>query len=231
MRLIYLRFRFTDFLVYEVNLNGEVIHIRSLGMPSSETKKQVEAIEDSLPHPVSQHIHQGGEASSASEQPVTRPGEENDTKAAIAEEPATESKAECTSTEGSKPEPWPESFDSALAPYLSEPLLAQLKQMYLEGPEPPFVSDGGWAGRQQKAADSGTAEPSPQKVEETIEDDTKASSRNQRGKRGRDRGGRGRGGGGRKGDRAAADTRKVVSNVRLLYTIAFLRLFVTRLSP
>lgn len=100
--------------------------------------------------------------------------------------------------------PWPERFTTTLSAYLSAPSIEQLKQMYLEGPEPPFVSDGGWGAR--KPREEGDAEEAP-------EEPVKESTRGNRG-RGRGRGGRG-GRGGRAGKRP--DTRKVVSEVRHIF--------------
>lgn len=74
--------------------------------------------------------------------------------------------------------------------------------MYLEGPEPPFVSDGGWGAR--KPREEGDMEEPP---EEVVEE----STRGKRG-RGRGRGGKGGRGGGRTGKRV--DMRKVISQVR-----------------
>ncbi|KAL5527594.1 hypothetical protein ACEPAG_6395 [Sanghuangporus baumii] len=205
--------RFTDFLVNEVNLSGEVIHIRSLEMPSSETKKQT-AVDEGSSH---ETIHKdtaplGQPGDEAVEAPMAQAEEKKSSSGASVTEERAKGKVE-PKPEDVKSEPWPESYNSSLSPYLSESLISQLKQMYLEGPEPPLVSDCGWAGRQQKSLESGNDGASNDKEgnEETVEE-VKASSRNQRGKRGRDRGGRGRGGGGRKGDRTVADPRKVISD-------------------
>ena len=113
-------------------------------------------------------------------------------------------------------EPWPDSFDTSLAPFLSESLIAQLKQMYLEGPEPPFVSDSGWAGRKTKISEGDEAGPSNEKVEEGTEVENTSVAKGNRGKRGRGRGRRGRGGEGGRGGPKVEDTRKVVSEVRSL---------------
>ncbi|KAG6378689.1 hypothetical protein JVT61DRAFT_12960 [Boletus reticuloceps] len=40
---------------------------------------------------------------------------------------------------------WDETFESSLSPFLSEASIVELKKMYLEGPEPPRVSDSGWS--------------------------------------------------------------------------------------
>lgn len=133
----------------------------------------------------------------------------------------SEEKAEVSSKPQEDTEQWSEEYTAALTPFLSEPLISQLKQMYLEGSEPPFVSDSGWGSRQPKPLDSGGASLTEEKPEEKAEEKTvptSGSERGKRGKRGRDRGGRGRGGGGRNSDRKAQDPRKVVSDVCLFNT-------------
>jgi len=85
--------------------------------------------------------------------------------------------------------PWPDSFSTHLAPFLSTEKIEEVKQMFLEGPEPPFVSDTGWSGRLvAKANESGAS--GSMDIEENIE--TKGDDEGKKGsnKRGRDRGGR-----------------------------------------
>ncbi|KAI5125015.1 hypothetical protein M0805_007439 [Coniferiporia weirii] len=192
--------RFTDFLVHEVNQDGEVVHVVSLEMPHSEVKKKDEDTAET-------HTPEVTIVPSA---PAASP---------VATDALPDEKVEITDTsQDSGSEQWTESFNTALGQYLSEPLVAQLKQMYLEGPEPPFVSDSGWAGRQTNGPQSTEAGPSQGNVPEgNMEaEPTPPSLKSERGKRGkrggRDRGGRGRGGG-RKGDRDKPDDpRKVISD-------------------
>lgn len=82
---------------------------------------------------------------------------------------------------------WSENFTAALEKFLSLPVLDQLKQMYEEGPEPPFVSDSGWGGRQVKQEESGIIEEAPVKV---APKGSRGRGRGRRGGRGKDRGGR-----------------------------------------
>ncbi|KIM90914.1 hypothetical protein PILCRDRAFT_58687 [Piloderma croceum F 1598] len=112
--------RFTDFLVYEVDLDYNVIHIKSLDMPKKEKTTTVPSIT------------------------VETPREKGKSK---------EKKLE-------PDEPWPDRFTVALAPFLPEDAVAQVKAMFLEGPEPPRVSDSGWGGRPVKPAESDIAEAS-----------------------------------------------------------------------
>ncbi|KDQ29347.1 hypothetical protein PLEOSDRAFT_1064122 [Pleurotus ostreatus PC15] len=108
--------RFTDFLVFEVDQDSKVIHLKSLSMPdsSSKTPKESTAAESSI------------------------------TQVAASDAPTIAEPAE----------PWPESNNTALAPFLSEDAISKLKTMFLEGPTPPKVSDSGWGGRQPKTEDA-----------------------------------------------------------------------------
>lgn len=93
---------------------------------------------------------------------------------------------------------WSGDYTVALEKFLSLSVINKLKQMYEEGPEPPFVSDSGWGSRQAKQEELEIAESAP----------VEATSKR----------GRGRGGGGRSGNRGLRaskreDTRRVVTEV------------------
>lgn len=165
-----------------------------MAMPSSETKKSPEStgepsastVAEAVPNAVSENVGKSSEGENVTE---------NDGK----DVPVT-----------SEDSPWPERFNTTLKALLSEPVIEELKKMYLEGPEPPFVSDSGWTSRPAKDEGSSAAEISNETEAKVDVTDT----RGKRGKRGRDRGrGRGRGRGGGAGKRE--DTRKVLSDVRL----------------
>jgi len=117
-------------------------------------------------------------------------------------------------------ERWPDHFNTVLTPFLSDEAIAQVKKMFLEGPEPPRVSDSGWGSRQPRTSEdvdavegaeaSNVPEPS-QGVPEKEQKGQRGKERGGKGGRG-SRGGRGGGRGGRAGGRE--DSRKVLSNVR-----------------
>jgi len=97
-----------------------------------------------------------------------------------------------------------------LAPFLSKEAVEQLKQLWLEGPEPPRISDNGWAGRATKA----------QTEAEGIED--KVATEEQKTEKSSKSGKAGRGGRGQRGERADGrkgrgggreDNRKVLTEV------------------
>ena len=96
---------------------------------------------------------------------------------------------------------WFENFTTVLGKFLSPPVMDRLKQMYEQGPEPPFVSDSGWGGRQAKQEEPEIAGESPAEM----------TSKGSRGRGRGGRGGRGKDRGGRPGKRE--DNRMVVTEV------------------
>ncbi|KAJ3566416.1 hypothetical protein NP233_g7023 [Leucocoprinus birnbaumii] len=186
--------RFTDFLVYEVDLDGNVIHLKSLEKPQSSKKTEETATvppEDTAT-PTTETPMEGVET----DQTPVPPAKDAEVKSS---EPAKASQAE----------PWPEHFNTTLAPFLSEEAVGQLKQMWLEGPEPPRVSDAGWGGRVAKSqADDEVSENVVPAQEEEKTEDSSRGGRGGRGGRGK-RGGRADGRRGRGGGRE--DHRKVLT--------------------
>lgn len=204
--------RFTDFLVFEVDPEGVVVHLTSIGRPedphaqkkqSGAEKKVEEVTQSDLP---STSVEGTDNAEQAHE--LAEPNEVKAPDSALA------SKVQV--------DPWPESFTSSLSRFFSAESLEKLKEMYLQGSEPPFVSDSGWGQRQAKGPDEG--EEAGEKVagEQSLPEAFGSSSR---GKRGRERGGRGGRGGrgrdGRGGGRGPTrdDHRKVESDVCIFHNI------------
>lgn len=118
-------------------------------------------------------------------------------------------KAPGESSKQASSDPWPDSFTTRLSPFLSTEKIEEVKKMFLEGPEPPFVSDTGWSGRQAAKTTEGGGSGSIN-VEENVETRKENGGRRGSSKRGRDRGGRGGRGGGRS---VREDRRKVTSEV------------------
>jgi hypothetical protein len=56
------------------------------------------------------------------------------------------------SKESDSSDPWPDHFNAKLKPFLSHGSITQLKEMFLQGPEPPRASDSGWPGVARAAA-------------------------------------------------------------------------------
>src|SRR5216684_7562138 len=101
--------RFTDFLVYEVDQDSNIIHIKSLGIPAPIEKKPKNVAEPTSG--VNADAHLG--APSVKEGTETALETEVSAKA-LDKIPGEESKP-VPSTE-----PWPDSFSTSLAPFLSK---------------------------------------------------------------------------------------------------------------
>ena len=174
--------RFTDFLVFEIDQHDRVVHLKSLQPPESPSVP--EAPNDAPP--------QGSTASTSQPQPT--PSSEP--------APAPENPGDVSApTQAQESYAWSEDFTAVFEKFLSPQVMDKLRQMYEEGPEPPFVSDSGWSGRQQKQEGSEIVEEPPAETAP---------------KRGRGRGREGRGGRGRdRGVRAGKreDNRRVVTEV------------------
>ncbi|KAH7887645.1 tRNA pseudouridine synthase D [Phlebopus sp. FC_14] len=197
--------RFTDFLVNEVDLDHQVVHIKSLDKPASSPKK--EKTSEITPEQTSTD----GPLPAASGGPSTQAdaGPSESSKVTLPEAPsALSGNDEATLNDEVV---WDDQFVKLLSPFLSETSVAQLKEMYLEGPEPLRVSDSGWGGRVAKGSDNNEpAERGKQGTSQTLESDTRSSSARNRGK---DRNTR-RGRGGRQSGRSQVereDNRKVLS--------------------
>jgi len=204
--------------VYEVDLDYNVIHIKSLDIPESSPKKD----KDKAGITEDDHLDVTAEVAPApettamegiedhSDMASRKTDEPSETTPSASVEPSRE-KGKSKEKKSQPDEPWPDRFTVAFAPFLSKEAVTQMKTMFLEGPEPPRVSDSGWGGRPARPADTDMAESS--NAPEPPEED--------KGRRGKDRGGRsGRGGrGGKSGGRGGRagrreDTRKVLSDVR-----------------
>lgn len=174
--------RFTDFLVFEIDQNDRVLHLKSLSPP--EPSSVPDASNDVIPQ----------ESTSSTPQPQAIPSPDP--------APATKvTEVVSVPIEMQGRYAWSEDFTAVLEKFLPPSVIDGLKEMYEEGPEPPFVSDSGWSSRQAKQEEFG------------ITEDTPSETTSKRG-RGRARGGRG-GRGGNRGLRAGKreDTRRVVTEV------------------
>ncbi|KAI9466883.1 tRNA pseudouridine synthase D [Lactarius psammicola] len=189
--------RFTDFLVYEVDQDNNVVHIKSIGMPEPPAKTAKDA---------------GGTPIEADED-VPSPKEVSATK-------EQRSYTVCTEQASSHVPrvAWPDLFTTRLATFLSAAQIEDVKKMFLEGSNPPFVSDAGWTGRlASKTNDSSTS--NSRAVVEGADTNTRKQDETMKGGGRRDRGGRGGRGGRRGGRPVVEDHRKVISDVRPFLTI------------
>jgi len=117
--------RFTDFLVNEVDLDGQVVHIKSLAMAEPAGVAASAIVDERI---VADDTVHGVESGS----PFNSAGIRDN---AVDSLPAAgEDLLEANIVEA---EPWPEHFSALLKPFLSEDAIDQVKKMYLEGPLPP----------------------------------------------------------------------------------------------
>jgi tRNA pseudouridine13 synthase len=183
----YLNFRFTDFLVFEIDQNDRVLHLKSLGPP--EPSSVPDASIDVLSQESASTTPQPPATSSSGPVPVL----ENTGDVSV-------------SIEVQEGFVWSEDYAAVLEKFLSPPVINRLKQMYEEGPEPPFVSDLGWGSRQVRQGEFEVTEETP------------AESTSKRGRDSRGRGGRG-GRAGNRGHRTGKkeDARRVVTDVRTFF--------------
>ena len=196
--------------MYEVDLDYNVIHLRSLDMPESSGKKDREQLDTSIVTTQMSETEPTGKAT-AENFPVEWVSTTEQNLGCESTKPPNSDeryhKGDEDKHKNPEPtDPWPDRFNKALGPFLSPDGIEQIKKMFLEGPKPPRVSDSGWGGRQAKISEAGSS-GAPDDAPELEKED-------RRGKSGRGRGGRnvrgGRGGG------RMEDTRKVLSNVRHL---------------
>ena len=187
-------------MVYEVDQDSSVVHIKTIGMPEPPAKKSKEAEGRSIEVDGDVPPHTATESG-------TDP---------LAE---THDVAQRDSAEQASPHvpgvPWPDSFTTRLAPFLSAAQIEDVKKMFLEGHNAPFVSDAGWSGRlASKTNDSSTSDSGA--VGEEADTNTREKDEAVRGGGRRVRGGRGGRGsrGGRGGRPVVEDHRKVISDVR-----------------
>jgi len=133
--------RFTDFLVFEVDLDGKIIHLKSIGKPSPPGNDNDE---------VSVPDGQDGEGAMDT-LPDSSPGKAASTLP--------------NDAGSSQNLVWQDGFTTALTPFLDLERIQQIKDIYLQGRNPPRLSDSGWAGRKARSfdADNGLA----QSVEQT----------------------------------------------------------------
>lgn len=154
-------------MVFEIDQNDRVVHLKSLEPPEPSSApgalNDATTQESSTPAPQSQ--------TAPSTDLVSASGVSGDAPGPI-----------IAAQEGYV---WSEDFTIVLEKFLSPLAIGQLKQMYEEGPEPPFVSDSGWGGRQAKQEESEATDEPPV---ETTSGRGRGRGRGGRGGRGRDRG-------------------------------------------
>ena len=171
-------------MVFEIDQQERVLHLKSLESPESSST------------PDTSNNTQPQESIASVSQPQATPSAEPLRPPEVSEDTPAPTQVQ----EGYL---WSEDFTAVLGKFLSPPVLDRLKQMYEEGPEPPFASDSGWGGRQARQEESGIIEETPV---ETTPKGGRGRGRRGRGGRGKDRGGRAE----------RRDDRRVITEVRIV---------------
>ena len=190
--------RFTDFLVNEVDLDHQVVHIKSLALPESKKEKDKTSV-------------LAGEVADTSTGEITQDNAQAESsKIHQPDSTVAPNAGEQQQQAADEEVTWDDTFESSLSPFLSESSIVELKIMYLEGPEPPRASDNGWMSRVHTKSDD--VETSEQWV---LSKNGPSSSDKMRGKGGNTRGRRGRqkGRGGCSQGSGREDSRQVSSEV------------------
>lgn len=207
--------RFSDFMVYEVGLDGEILHLKDIN-PPIDTLKDAKAEASTAETKKEEPVEPATETKEVREDDQTIEQTDDVEEAdPVADEEQPEPEAEPAADNLDLPEPlrfapapeWPTETTRELLKLLKEDTIVKLHDLFLEGRTPP----------------KGAAPPSSTLTAEEEAMSGEPSSRGQgrdrgrgRGRDRRDRGGRGarggRGGGGSYGERVE-DPREVLSDV------------------
>jgi tRNA pseudouridine13 synthase len=224
--------RFTDFLVFEVDQERDVLHLTSIDKPDGSLKPQKKSKAPNVTAPPAIDIDKMTTPASDNGENMVPPIRDSapDEVGSHSMFPTiatsgAPSKVDTSTTSSSQEMTWTDHMTATLTPLLPSSTIEQLKEMFLQGPEAPLVSDSGWGGRKPSvlvendtaAVDSDGGAPTPIPV--------LSSSSHQHDREGRGRG-RGRGGRGTRGGRGRGrfdndstrpgkreDLRRVVSDV------------------
>lgn len=180
---------FSDFLVNEISLSGEVLHLRDIGIPPE--------------------VEQPEESSEAAAVPSTE-GNQNETSA-DSQGAADGSSAACdgsaatlpTELEFAEHADWPSATTVELRRHFSDDTIVALRRLFDEGRTPPPRQDSGWGSREKQRTEQVNEEEQAMNVG--------ADPRPSQGRgRGSGRGGRG---GSNSNPFSARDSREVVTQV------------------
>ncbi|OCF33095.1 tRNA pseudouridine13 synthase [Kwoniella heveanensis CBS 569] len=218
--------RFTDFLVNEVCIDGEVLHLKDITKPKEPESAPVQGKDNSdggnehgvttSATPSSGAQEEGNVASTSSNARA-----DDEIKHDDPEYPALPESLRF----GAHPQ-WSASTTLKLRPHLSDETIIALHNLVVEGKDPPPRSDSGWGSRPSKAASGNEEDAMNEENAGNAGNGAGSGSglgngggswggRGQGRDRGRGRGGRGGRGGGRgtQGGWRAEDDREVVSQV------------------
>ncbi|KAF8591414.1 pseudouridine synthase [Ramaria rubella] len=212
--------RFTDFLVYEVDIQGEVVHLKEIEEPpirGTDIEEALDAQDPSIYSSAAVSLEHQKYKPSQDERPAMNLQDASPETARVimtaeGEKPTT---PDTTAEENVS---WPHKFTEALVPLLPSIAIEQLKEMFLQGPEPPFIRDNGWS--RQPPTDGADTDVTAETFNWEVDGPQPApEEKTSRGKKGKEKDGRTRGKGSRgtrgtPGGRANGreDPRKVLSD-------------------
>jgi tRNA pseudouridine13 synthase len=212
--------------VNEVDLDSQVVCVKSLAMPESVTKdklkrKTISASGLSAGESMVVDIPAHTESSTVSADPRSTQNKDLDAttstnELAMPDAIYAEATTESLAAEG----PWSDHYNDSLRPYLSEDAIAQLRKMVLEGPEPPVVDDPGQSDRPVQSTEvldrDLVAPPTPSPGNQALTERGQPASRSVADK---GSGKRGHGKGRRRHARSQPeDERRVFSEVRIYFS-------------
>lgn len=171
--------RFTDFLVFEVDQDHQVVHLRTLDKPPSSKKDQKRLSQDApaeVPLETEALPSMMAEKDSGENVKLTESSQITHGGSSASRVPLP-----------SDHEAWGDAVVSSLSPYFSDESIAQLRKTFLEGPEPGRVSDNKDSPQLDNGGVSAEQTPSSEQPTEGKQD----RNRHTRAERGKKRGGRG----------------------------------------
>ncbi|KAI6047420.1 pseudouridine synthase [Pisolithus marmoratus] len=171
--------RFTDFLVFEVDQDHQVVHLKTLDKPAS-SKKDQNLLSQNVPAEVPLEIE-------ALPSTATEKDGVEDVKIRQSSQITHTSTLASHESIPSNQEAWANAVVSSLSPYFSDESIAQVQKMFLEGPEPPRVSDN----KDSPQLDDGVVGAEQTLSAEQPSQGKQDQNRHTRSEKGKKRGGRG----------------------------------------
>lgn len=217
--------RFSDFLVNEVGLDGEILHLKDISKPKEPKLEVPPAPAAEAPKP--------DEAASKTEVPDATTGEKGAEAPAESEKPVEiDIKTLPEKLQFEDNPQWPSSHTTTLHALglLSDDAIVALRNLLFEGSTPPRVSDSGWGSRapRKEGVEMTEEEQEMSSMDAVVPDGSSGRGGRGRGQgrdRGRGRGARGgrggRGGGRFGGEDRPVDHREVLSEVCLACSPCF----------
>ena len=150
--------RFEDFMVYEVNTEGEIVHLKELALPEDPFNQPKEKKTEEKPDVEEEAANDLAPEASASTATSSAPAATSTSPATVDQTPtSTEDTADDLPAELrlAPHAQWSHSTTRALQPHLSTASIIALHDLLLQGrtpprPPPERPSDGGWGGMKRR---------------------------------------------------------------------------------